>query len=290
MTQESIAALLVRLGAIEAPLLGGHAPFEISDLYAGLYDRYTVPMAPDDRGRLLCEWERPSEDWPFKLPYTACWFEWTRRPTDAWPGVGKYGVSVSETATPGIVAYDLSIWGDGTFARGPFVVRYRFQMAYPGDLVGAAVYRVSNVMVRYISSSSDRGWEVPRDREQVQSMQAAVIPVEWCVALLACKNVATVSRAVSRSERRRKDLEAVPFLVYKTLRIGHRLASANSQPFPPGESGSIREHMVRGHFAHYLEGRPLFGKHVGRFWISPHLRGDRSSGVLAKKYQIADLP
>jgi hypothetical protein len=48
-----------------------------------------------------------------------------------------------------------------------------------------------------------------------------------------------------------------------------------------------RVHLCRGHFATYSPEAPLFGKYVGRFWIPPHARGDRSRGMIEKDYKIA---
>lgn len=31
---------------------------------------------------------------------------------------------------------------------------------------------------------------------------------------------------------------------------------------------------------------PLFGKHVGRFWWQPMVRGDKKRGVLNKDYDV----
>lgn len=45
--------------------------------------------------------------------------------------------------------------------------------------------------------------------------------------------------------------------------------------------------LVRGHFKHYTPENPLFGKHVGRYWFPPHLRGDKSRGAVSKDYRVA---
>ena len=45
-------------------------------------------------------------------------------------------------------------------------------------------------------------------------------------------------------------------------------------------------HSCRGHFSTYTPERRLFGKHIGTFWIPPHMRGNRKVGVVEKEYEI----
>lgn len=57
--------------------------------------------------------------------------------------------------------------------------------------------------------------------------------------------------------------------------------------------GSISEvglkralHICRGHFADYTEGKGLFGKHRGVYWLPQHLRGDPRAGIIRKDYEV----
>lgn len=45
-------------------------------------------------------------------------------------------------------------------------------------------------------------------------------------------------------------------------------------------------HLVRGHFAEYTEEKPLFGKHVGRFFRRPHAAGSAEFGVNLPSYIV----
>jgi hypothetical protein len=45
-------------------------------------------------------------------------------------------------------------------------------------------------------------------------------------------------------------------------------------------------HSCRGHFSTYTPERRLFGKHIGTFWIPPHMRGNRKVGVVEKEYEV----
>ncbi len=44
--------------------------------------------------------------------------------------------------------------------------------------------------------------------------------------------------------------------------------------------------ICRGHFRHYENGRGLFGKYKGTFWVPMHVRGNREQGIALKDYRI----
>jgi hypothetical protein len=45
-------------------------------------------------------------------------------------------------------------------------------------------------------------------------------------------------------------------------------------------------HIARGHFAHYTEDRPLFGKYTGTFWRPAHVRGSADFGTVKSTYKV----
>jgi len=48
-------------------------------------------------------------------------------------------------------------------------------------------------------------------------------------------------------------------------------------------------HLCRGHFAHYTEEKPLFGKYAGQFWVPQHTRGKAERGMVLKDYSIGPV-
>lgn len=48
-------------------------------------------------------------------------------------------------------------------------------------------------------------------------------------------------------------------------------------------------HLCRGHFAHYSEEKPLFGKYAGQFWVPQHTRGKAERGMVLKDYSIGPV-
>lgn len=58
---------------------------------------------------------------------------------------------------------------------------------------------------------------------------------------------------------------------------------------PSQEIGTMPRHVCRGHFAEYgpeFNKGLLFGKYAGRFFIPPHLKGDKGNGTVEKDYEI----
>lgn len=77
-----------------------------------------------------------------------------------------------------------------------------------------------------------------------------------------------------------------PMTIFKTLKI-----KGSRKVYPDNDAeGSNhiqkRLHLVRGHAAKYTDEAPLFGKHVGTFWIRAHVRGDETVGTVVKDYDL----
>lgn len=53
-----------------------------------------------------------------------------------------------------------------------------------------------------------------------------------------------------------------------------------------GDGHTKKPHIVRGHFAHYGDDAPLFGKYTGVFWRPSHVRGHGDDNPKAKDYHI----
>jgi hypothetical protein len=45
-------------------------------------------------------------------------------------------------------------------------------------------------------------------------------------------------------------------------------------------------HSCRGHFKTYTPEHRLFGRHIGTFWIPPHMRGRAEVGIVKKEYEV----
>lgn len=115
------------------------------------------------------------------------------------------------------------------------------------------------------------------------------MPVWFCMGLLNCKNVETVSIPNSRFEEhhwRKKKKRGL--VIYKTLNIhlpGNKKKAVNSEDRESDEKRSF--HICRGHWADYRE-KGLFGKEElkGIYWIPQHTRGSLSEGEVRKAYNL----
>lgn len=124
----------------------------------------------------------------------------------------------------------------------------------------------------------------------VSSEEGAPRWIDWCHAvalsgmdLLSCKNVslASESETVSRPQRKR----GVVGLSWRTIILRGRV-SVSSDGVPVRLEELPRLHECRGHFKEYVD-RPLFGKHTGRFFWHPYLRGDLKRGAIVHdKYEF----
>jgi hypothetical protein len=102
--------------------------------------------------------------------------------------------------------------------------------------------------------------------------------------LVNCKNV--VQRDEGMSSPPPKWLaQGCPRVRYKVLVVGG-VGSATKSVTEEPSGRHLSLHIVRGHFATYTPGKPLFGKFVGQFWIPQHARGDESVGTVHKSYKV----
>lgn len=102
-------------------------------------------------------------------------------------------------------------------------------------------------------------------------------------SFLHCKNV-VVEESDESPGRRWHAATKVPEVKFKTLRISDVLVRRDGDS--DSDSHDLRSmHICRGHFAHYSEDRPLFGKYVGTFWRPAHTRGTAARGVVVKDYE-----
>jgi len=90
------------------------------------------------------------------------------------------------------------------------------------------------------------------------------------------------------SERKyKKALHTQPDIIFKTITVGYKKASTgtNYRIDLNDPESTRRKHFCRGHYATYTKDKPLFGKYVGTFYKSPHVRGNAEVGTIVKDYK-----
>lgn len=113
------------------------------------------------------------------------------------------------------------------------------------------------------------------------------------ISFMHCHNVAlettTPAKHIvrSKSARRRGDTDYQP-VTFKTLDIRpmREILQRAEEGAAQGDRTARALHICRGHFRHYQEGRGLFGKYAGTFWVPMHVRGEKAQGITVKDYRI----
>lgn len=124
--------------------------------------------------------------------------------------------------------------------------------------------------------------------EQKQQWLAAVSgTVMFAVALMNCKNIVTVDSSPDPKDNAIYEREfGVPMTVSKRLAIRSMSKRSEREGDDKEYQGVVRMHIRRGHFAHYTDDAPLFGKYTGTFWKEATVVGNGERGTVNKDYEL----
>lgn len=106
------------------------------------------------------------------------------------------------------------------------------------------------------------------------------------VAFMHCKNVVVHEGKYTRPERRRAEREQRQLPKFYTLDIDPMKRVLRTEGRQDTEGLRRALHICRGHFATYTTEKPLFGKHVGTYWVPQHVRGSAEFGAIQKEYRV----
>lgn len=103
----------------------------------------------------------------------------------------------------------------------------------------------------------------------------------YAIGLTHCKNVVMAEPTMSRAQQKKRDKHGkTRYYVLKITGKGHNA----------GERMDAKRHnalhWARGHFRTYDDSAPLFGFYTGTVWVTPHIRGRISEGVITKDYRV----
>ena len=112
--------------------------------------------------------------------------------------------------------------------------------------------------------------------------------LNFALMLINCKNVSTLENKPSdKVNKKRTKNSKQKLFTYNTLQLqlpsNHK---SNPQTNDSASEQDKRLHFCRGHFKTYTENNPLFGKHTGRYWWTPQIKGNKSKGFVMKDYSI----
>lgn len=170
--------------------------------------------------------------------------------------------------------------GKGKPARGP-VAAWRVPITAEGascvNEPEEAVYEMFPFMAT----------DMPAERLDViqKGLIASIYPTYMAIALMHCKNVKRTAHEIPEPvQKKRKRKDKLPLTRYYTLEIDALKEDVRAQGGAKSGGFNRAIHMRRGHFKHYTPDRPLFGKHVGRWFWADQLVGTPEIGRINKDY------
>lgn len=190
-----------------------------------------------------------------------CWLEWDSPAEIASKYNSQGGCLVARTREGHFSLTAFAVYEGEVLELGHSLIKFDEQ----GVCAGTALYPVS----------SDFGIQV----------SSYTINALSAFAFAHCSNVEKVEDGLRNPDKkwcRRQKLPEIVFTVLKIPDTAKRYASSGTS----GESGTVRHHVCRGHFAVYKPEKPLFGKFVGKVWISQHYKGSKKNGEVIKDYEI----
>lgn len=123
------------------------------------------------------------------------------------------------------------------------------------------------------------------------SMMIAMMPTLLAISFLHCKNVVTEREKVPEKLRRARQRRlGRPPVRYQTLTIEPMRQVLEREGGASRQGLAKALHICRGHFADYREGRGLFGKHHGVYWVDSHVRGRDRKRAVVKDYAVRGSP
>ena len=107
----------------------------------------------------------------------------------------------------------------------------------------------------------------------------------YALSLMNCRNVSVVQDAPTEKRRRAfRKRHGVPMTTFSRIVLPNQSNAGSGGAGGGGEE--TRHHMVRGHFKTYTAEKPLMGQHVGTYWWSWQVRGDKSKGNVEQTYEV----
>lgn len=102
-----------------------------------------------------------------------------------------------------------------------------------------------------------------------------------------CRNVKVEAETMPAAlQKKRVRADKIPVEKFYTIQIEpvKKVLATEGRISEVGLKRAL--HICRGHFVDYTEGKGLFGKHHGVYWMPQHLRGDARAGIIRKDYEV----
>lgn len=132
---------------------------------------------------------------------------------------------------------------------------------------------------------------LPIAESLVPYVDGAALTCAYGLSMMNHKSFRPVPYEHPRHAIRNAKREGLPLLSYRTIWVDcfEKLKKSGMNALPDSEFRDTRQHLVAGHWKHYHEEAPMFGRKGahGWFWNDAHVRGNPQLGTAVKDYAIA---
>lgn len=218
------------------------------------------------------------KQFPVIPPFDRCWIETNTIQYEDGDHNGRMGVAVVRQPSGGFI---FSTYRNFKIDKDDSPI--------PVMGVCYAVFDDNGMLADWQKMTPDIVGQFPKELQEawddalVDAVHLALTSFMFC----HCKNIDLVERLPKRHEQREAKRRGEPILKYHEIVIDPKRSHAtNETSANKATEPSVAFHLVRGHFAHYTEEKPLFGKYVGTYWVPAHARGSRKFGEVNSTYTV----
>jgi hypothetical protein len=161
-----------------------------------------------------------------------------------------------------------------------------FSISFAAD---GSIRKVNDIGHGVFGSPVNGGWFRDGQKGQWLAFATVIAPVLMTFSLMNCRNVTVRDNSDERNplpQTLRK--MRVPRLEFRKLIVRAVAPSPRECSKAGDDRDAVPLHICRGHFAHYTEDKPLFGRPGmhGRFFVPQHVRGKAENGIVLKDYEV----
>lgn len=122
----------------------------------------------------------------------------------------------------------------------------------------------------------------------LEAVLAFLVGVLWTCVFMNCKNIQTEDvQPNPKLNRVHVKKYHQPMRVFKILKIYAMGGGRADQEGKGGAHSDPSQHIRRGHFKHFSEAAPLFGKLSGAYWWNDTTVGKAEHGEIRKEYEVS---
>ena len=206
--------------------------------------------------------------------------DWSRRKK------GRVAIIPAWTWQIGVNAQGVIV-GSKDMLNGPLAEEYFLQQAEPGVDVVETIEQYSGGYYQFLCTGLLTLSFLHCKNVELKTVEESEVSEE---SRSPHRKAAKKARQRQTAVRDQRPVQERPIITYHVLDVEpmKQVLRAEGQADQQGLKRAM--HICRGHFAHYEQGKGLFGKYHGTYWREQHIRGSAERGVSIKDYRIKDVP